>query len=90
MMEKQAWFFVSYVSAFFSVYLMSIAYSILPEALDMPAPTAWNAYTYQVNATMANTATMISFLPIILVVLILAACVGLLSSGEAMKKGMEE
>ena len=85
---SHVWFFVSYVSAFFSVYVISIIYSIIPETFGMgtPTATAWNSYTYQVNATLAYSTTMISFLPFVLVILIIIACTGLLSSSEAMNR----
>lgn len=89
MVEKQTWFFISYASAFLSVYLMSLAYPLIATSFQVAVPM--NTFTMSYNATMTGLVgvqNIGSWFPLISVVIVMTAIVGLITASFAFGRGM--
>lgn len=92
MVEKQTWFFMSYVSAFFSIYLLSIAYPVILTVFKAPAIPVEQSYVYSANATMVGLTgmnNMSSWFPTLALIIISVVIIGFIISYFSMGRAME-
>ena len=84
-MVNKPWMFMGYLSAFFSVYLMSVAYSIFPTIFDYSP--SYNTFTYEMNATAVTSVG--SWAPTLGLVIAAMIVIGIIFSGFSMRKGLK-
>ena len=84
-MVNRGWFYISYFFCFFSVFLFSLGYSIIPNLLKVDVPQS--AYTAEVNATM-GIASLASWTPTIGLVIAAAVIICVIFGSFAMNKAV--
>lgn len=89
---RHFWLLVGSVCSFFSVYFLSIIYTLVPNVLHVGV--IWtqssgisNSFIYTANATM-TTGTTMTFMPIIIIVLVGMLILSLLLGSFSISKGL--
>ena len=93
MVEKKEWFFLSYISAFFSVYLMSIGYPVVLTVFKAPAIPIEQSYMYSANATIVGLTgvnSMSNWFPTIAIAIAFVVIIGFIVASFTMGKAMED